>query len=75
MDLKVLAPLPGTFQPALDLFKVHVTAEQLASARANPGHGFDCTTDKERYCFLAEYERLVHPITELGPIRPQVDPQ
>ena len=66
MALKVLSP-PGSFQPALDLFKVHVTSEQLASARANPGHWFDCTNDKERYCFLAEYERLVHVIIELDP--------
>ena len=35
-------------------------SEQLASARANPGHWFDCTNDKERYCFLAA-------ITELDP--------
>ena len=36
----------------LDFFNVHVTAEQLASARANPGQWFDCTTDKERYGFI-----------------------
>ena len=59
----------------LDLFKVHVTSEQLASARAIPGHWFDCSTDKERYCFLAEYKRLVHAIIDLGPIHPEFDPQ
>ena len=44
-----------------------MSAEQLASARAKSGHWFDCTTDKERYCFLAEYERLAHAIIEMGP--------
>ena len=34
----------------LDLFNIHV---------------FDCTNDNERYCFLAEYETLVHAIIEL----------
>ena len=59
----------------LDLFKVHVISEQLASARANPGHWFDGTNDKERYGFLAEYESLVHAIIALDPIHPEVDPQ
>ena len=36
----------------LDRFKIHV---------------FDCANDKERYCFLAEYETLVHAIIELDP--------
>ena len=67
MALKVLSPPQPLFQPVLDLFKEHVTAEQLASARAHPGHWFDCTNDKERYCFLAEYEGLVHSVIELDP--------
>ena len=39
-------------QTVLDLFKVHVGAKQLASARAKAGQWFDCSTDKERYFFL-----------------------
>ena len=58
----------------LDLLKVHVTSEQLASARANPGHWFDRTNDNERYCFLAEYKRLVHAFIELDPYILKVDP-
>ena len=58
---------PASLQPVLDLFNVHVGAQQLASARAKPGHWFDCTTDNERYGFLADYERLVHAIIDLGP--------
>ena len=51
----------------LDLSKIHVISEQLASARANPGHWFDCNNDKERYGFLAEYASLVHAIIALDP--------
>ena len=38
-------------QTVLDLFKVHVGAKLLASARAKAGQWFDCSTDKERYIF------------------------
>ena len=51
----------------LDRFKIHVTSEQLASARAHPGHWFDCTNDKERYGFWVEHESLVHAIMALDP--------
>ena len=62
-----LSQRPASPQAVLDLFKVHVSAQQLASARSTPGQWFDCSTDKERYCFLEVYQGLVEAIIDLDP--------
>ena len=54
-------------QAVLDLFKVHLQAQQLACARSKPGQWFDCCTDKERYSFLENYQSLVQAVIELDP--------
>ena len=67
----VMAPMvsrpSASAQTVLDLFKVHVGAKQLASARAKAGQWFDCSTDKERYFFVGEYQCLVQAIIDLDP--------